>query len=228
MAHAKVSQDFNRFLGRHEKAVKEARKAENTMQTCAMPVGWTGNCVLVEAVADKGKDKKAQDGTVVEGKPYVRFTFQVVGDKQFAGKKFSRWWFFNDTANATAADRFEWFLNDLENIGLPSEIRRSDDTTMQDMLDFFLQRDAVYGCEVVASEYSRDGKEVKVFPTESVGDGDSIVPDDESSESGEIEVGSKVTYMGKEWEVLDVDGDDLKIKSVKTGMTRTVNVSDLD
>ena len=149
MATVKVSSNFNKFLAKNSTAVQEVKKAENTMQTCKMPVGWKGNVIVVGGEADKGKDRKDDKGQVQEGREYVRLDFNVVNDAEFAGAKCSLYWSFYDSEKATAMDRFQWMLNEMENLGLPREIRESDDTTMEDLLKFFTEQDSIYEAEVV-------------------------------------------------------------------------------
>ena len=225
MANVKVSNDFNNFMARNSKAVEDAKTAENTMATCAMPIGWEGQCICVDAVADKSKDKKDQDGKVKEGSPYIRLEFSVVGDESYTGKKFSRLWMFNDTAKATAADRFEWCLNEMENLGLPQETRKTFDS-VEELLKHFIDSDAVYECEVNKSDYSRDGKEMKVrLSAEAVDMTDSVVPTGPASDEPEDDT---VMYLGKKWEVVSKEGKELTIKSMKTGQTKVVTTDDLD
>lgn len=229
MSKTEVSSDFGKFMSRNSTAVQEAKEAENTMRTCAMPIGWQGKAVCVGGKADKSKDKKDEKGQTKEGSPYVILEFNVVDDEKYKGDNFSRLWFLSDTAKATAMDRFEWMLNEFENLGMPHELRADEDAGMEEFLNFFTEGDAVFSAEVVSNSYSRDGKEVKLSLTEAVDDSDSVMPSDNSSSSAsEIEVGGEVSFMGKSWDVVSVDGDDLEIQSQKTGTTRTVSRSQLD
>ena len=155
MSNVKVSSDFNKFLSRNAKAVEEAKSAENSMSTCKMPVDWKGNAICVGGIADKGKDRKDEKGNTQPGRDFIRLDFNVINDEAYAGSKFSLMWSFWDTEKATAMDRFEWCMNDLENLGLPGEVRRSPDTTMEDILGFFTGSDKVYGAEVHHNAYRR-------------------------------------------------------------------------
>jgi hypothetical protein len=226
MAKAKVSSNFNKFMSKNSTAVSEAKEAENTMMTCKMPIGWKGQAVCVGGEADKGKDRKDDKGQVQEGREYVRLEYNVINDPEYTGAKFSRAWSFFDSEKATAIDRFTWMLNEMENMGLPSDIRKSEDTTMEDLLNFFIDSDEVYEAEVVKNEYRRgDQKEVQVRRVESVGGEGSIVP---PGDNPSLKVGQDVMYMEKEWELVSVDGDDLVICSKSTGKERSIKVNDLD
>lgn len=225
--NVKVSSSFNKFMAKNSDAVQEARQAENTMMTCKMPVGWTGSCICVGAIADKGKDRKDEKGNTREGNEYVRLEFEVINDEKYAGAKFAVAWSFYDSEKATAMDRFQWMLNAMENMGLPEEVRRSEETTMDDLLKFFAEGETVYTATVEHNAYRRgDQKEVKVVLLEAVDNSSSVSPDTHSQKLTE---GGEVSFMGKQWKLLMLDGDDLKIQSLKNPEnTRMVTVSDLD
>lgn len=229
MANVKVSADFNKFMSRNAKAIAEAKAAENTMSTCKMPVGWKGSAVCTGGEAGKGKDRKDEKGNTQEGRDFVRLEFNVINDQEYAGSKFSIQWSFWDTEKATAMDRFEWMLNEMENLGLPGEVRRSPDTTMDDLLNHFVNTDTVYEAEVVHNAYRRgDQKEVKVRLIEALeGVADMAPPTGHTKVSGPTP-GQDVKYMGKDWELVAVDGDDLQIKSKSTQALRNIKASDLD
>lgn len=228
MANVKVSADFNKFLSRNAKAVEEAKTAENSMSTCKMPVDWKGFCIVTGAVADKGKDRKDDKGNTQPGRDFIRLDFNVVNDEEYAGAKFSLMWQFWDTEKATAMDRFEWCMNDLENLGLPGEVRRDPSTTMEDILAYFSSSDKVYGAEVVHNSYRRgDQKEVKVHNIEAIDGVENMAPEGHAPVSAP-EPGQDVTYMGKAWELVDIDGDDVIVKSKATGQTRNIKLSDLE
>lgn len=227
-SNVKVSSSFNKFMAKNSDGIQEARQADNTMMTCKMPVGWTGPCICIGAEADKGKDRKNEDGSTVEGREYVRLEFEVINDEKYAGSKFSRAWSFFDSEKATAVDRFQWMLNEMENMGLPEEMRKSEETTMEDLLKFFAGNDTVYTATVEHNAYRQgDKKEVKVHLMESVDSSSSVSPDAVVDDKGMVE-GENVKFMGKEWKLLMKDGDDLKIQSLTNGNTRMITVADLD
>lgn len=228
MAKAKVSNDFMKFQSKNASALSDAKKAENTMQTCSMPIGWSGKVICVDAVADKGKDSKDDKGNTREGNPYVRLEFQVINDEEYAGQKGSLAWSFYDTEKATSFDRYTWMLNAMENMGLPGEVRRDDETTIEDLLQHFLDSDVVYTMSVEHTKYRRDNKELKVVLMDTVDDSDSVTPPGGESTASTGEAGDMVKYMGKEWELVSKDGEDLVIKSLKNGNERTIKTSDLD
>lgn len=227
MANVKVSSEFQNFLTRNAKAVAEAKTAENTMMTCKMPVGWKGYAVCVGAEAGRGKDYKDDKGNTTPGRDYARLDFNVINDEEYTGAKFSVNWSFWDTEKATAMNRFEWFLNDLENLGGDefTAVRRSAESTMEDFLNFFVEADKIYSAEVVHNAYRRgDQKEVKVHAFAAVGEGTAMVPDTPPA----LQIGSEVSYMKKMWILEEADGDDLVIKSKTTGNTRKIKLSELD
>ncbi len=232
MANVKVSSSFNKFLAKNATAVAEAKTAENTMMTCKMPVGWKGHCVCVGGVADTGKDRKDDKGNVQAGNDFVNLDFNVVNDEEYPGAKFSLHWSFYDSEKATAIDRFTWMLNAMENLGLPREVREDPEASMETIIGHFIDKDTIYECEVVHNAFVRgDQKEVKVRLVEAVDGTSSMSPTSEGAPAAgatKLTVGGSVKYMGKEWELVDADGDDIVIKSKTTGAQRNVKASDLD
>jgi hypothetical protein len=227
MANSKVSSDFSKFLAKNATAVKEAKEADNSMQTCAMPIGWKGQVVCVDAVADKGKDRKDDKGNVQEGREFIRLDFNVINDEKYGGKKCSLLWSFFDSEKASATDRFEWCLNEMENLGLPRETR-TEFSDISEVLDFFSSSDEVFEAEVVHNAYRRgDQKEIKVRRVETVDSSASMSPTDVAPASG-VKKGDEVKYLGKTWDVVDIDGDDVQIKSRTTGASRGVKLADLE
>jgi hypothetical protein len=231
---SKVSSNFNKALQRKAAAVEEARKAENLMSTCKMPVGWKGQATCVGAKADQGKDKKDEKGQVTEGKLYVALEFQVINDPNFAGSKFNRMWFIWEDSKFTFEDRFGWCLNGMEMLGLPRDLRENY-KDFEECLAYFSESDEVFDVEVVKSNYAQDGKEVKVTRGALVVDtSSSMTPEGvvdskpTASSSSKIEVGSTITYLGKDWTVEEIDGDEITIKSSSSGKSRIISTDDLD
>lgn len=234
MSKSKVSEGFSKFRSRNQSAIADAKKAENTMSTCKMPVGWDGQAVCTAGVADQGKDRKDDKGNTVEGRPFVRLEFEVVNDPQYSGSKFSKVWSFFDSEKLDAATRYEWFLNDLENLGLPREVRETyEDET--ELMDYFINGDDVFEASVEHNAYLRgDQKEVKVRASSGSVDSSASMTPGSSPEKTEapaesyLTVGENVHYMGKEWLLEDQDGEDLVVRSLSTKKTRNIKVADLD
>jgi hypothetical protein len=223
----KISSEFTSALNRKAASVEAARKAENTMSTCKMPVGWHGQAVCVGAEAGKTKDKKDDKGQVVEGKTFVRLDFNVINDQQFSGAKCSRIWFVYEDHKNSMEDRFAWCLNGMENLGLPRTLRENY-KEFEECLEYFTNSDEVFDIEVAATTYSTDGKEVKFSRGSVIVDNStSMVP--ETVKAGfSVEVGQNIKFMGKDgWEVTSVDGTDVTIKSMSSGKERSVSLEDL-
>lgn len=232
MSNAKVSQSFGKFLAKKSTQIEEAKKADNTMQTCPMPVGWKGHMVCVDAVADTGKQTKDDKGNTKEGRNYVRLEFSVVNDSHYQGKKGSLMWQLYDSENATSTQRFEWMLNEMENLGLPRKTRE-EYNDFSEILNHFIASDEVYEAEVVHNQYRRgDQKELKVRRAAIVDNTTSMAPPSstttESPKPTSTSLGAEVKYMGKMWDVVDQDGDTVVIKSKATGNNRTVKLTELE
>jgi hypothetical protein len=239
VAKSKVSDGFKRARAKHQNHIQDAKKAENTMQTCKMPVGWSGQAVIVDGVADQAKDRKDETGKTIEGRPYIRLEFEVINDPEYAGAKFARVWSFFDSDKASFEDRYSWWLNDMENWGLPREDRETFEQESE-IIDFFVDGNQVFNCEVNHNKILRgDKKEIVVTPAEAVDESDSMAPEEPaapkasskespSPEADEPDEAPTVKYMGKDWDLLDEDGDDLLVRSRTTGKERTIKRSEVE
>lgn len=221
---AQVSPQFAAFLARNQVAVEEAKKAENTMSSGPCPVGWKGQVVLLEAQATVGKDKKDDKGNVVPGNPRVQMKFGIVGDETYQGKNFTKYWSFYKTANATEMDRYEWFLNECEKMGLPRELREKHGS-MEELLSFFTDPELVFDCECQSDDYASDKKKMVVLKaSEAIDTSSSMMPGQASPQEvvapvaaatgaapASHEPGSQVTFLGNKWTVDAVTGDKLVI-----------------
>ena len=238
---ASVSNEFAAFYGKSAVAIEEAKKAENSMSSGPCPVGWKGKCILLEAVAEKGKDKKNEDGTVKEGNPRVKMKYGIVDDETYSGKSFTKYWVFFDTKNFTKMQRFEMFLNDMEKMGLPRKVRE-EHQTMQELFNYFIEGEFTFDVECVSDDYADDKKKmVVIHPIEAIDTSTSMTPSDpedaygnksveqttttESTPEADFPEGSKVTFLGEEWEVLGKEEDKLVIFNNKTQRNRKVPAS---
>lgn len=224
MAKAKVSAAFSKFIGAKADVIEEAKKAENTMSSGPAPVGWKGQCILLEATADKGKDKKNPDGTTREGNPYIRFRFGIVGDDNYQGKHFDKMFVFFDSHNAktgksvSAGDRYTWFLNQMEIWGCDRELReRHDDPS--ELLDWMLNSGNVYNVECVQDDYSQDKKAMNVTLEASVDSTDSATapPRDTTTTTSTAtpenwpQAGDEVIFLANQWKVVSREGGQVKL-----------------
>jgi hypothetical protein len=225
-----VSNEFASFYGKHAVAIEEAKKAENTMSSGPCPVGWKGKCVLLEAAAEKGKDKKDDKGTVQEGNPRVKMKFGIVDDPDYSGKHFTKFWIFYNSKNLDAMGRFSMFLNDCEKMGLPRELRESHQS-MDELFNFFTEGEFVFDVECQNDDYANDKKKMVVYKEiDAVDTSTSMSPDAQDTyapkpSAPEVAEGSKVKFLGEEWDVLGVVDDKLTLHNPKTGRTRDVPAS---
>jgi hypothetical protein len=222
-----VSSDFNKFYGRHQMAINEAKKAENSMSSGPCPVGWEGNAILLEAAAEVGKDRKDDKGNTVPGNPRVRMKFGIVGDQAYQGKTFQKFWSFYASANASEMDRYEWFLNEMENMGLPRAVRESHDDPSE-LLQWFVDNELVFHARCESDDYSRDKKAMKVSAPEAPVDSTTnMSPEGNTTvateSSPEIAEGDVVKFLGSDWTVDAREGDKLSIS--REGRSRSVSIS---
>lgn len=229
MSTQRVSSDFNKAFGRMQ-GVEDAKKAENTLNNIPVPVGWQGELVVsdVKTMVTKEKDGKGGD-------PMVIMEYTVVTDKEHQGKKLKKLHVFNETHNketgrtVTAAERYTWFLNELESHGLPRKLREDHDG-MDDLVAWLMNKDApciVHGT-VEADAYSRDKKKVTIRAIEEPVDSTTSMAPAPATPKADTGAKKTVNFMGKQWEVLSENGDDLVIKSPSTGKDRNIKKSDLD
>lgn len=239
---ASVTNEFAAFYGKSAVAIDEAKKAENSMSSGPCPVGWKGKCILLEAVAEKGKDKKNEDGSVKEGNPRVKMKFGIVDDETYSGKSFTKYWVFFDTKNMDKMTRFQMFLNDMEKMGLPRNVREEHET-MQELFNFFIEGEFTFDVECVNDDYADDKKKMVIMRQgEPVDTSTSMTPADpedtyankpvdagttqvQSSPEVTFAEGSKVTFLGETWEVLGQEEDKLVIFNEKTNRNRKVPAS---
>ena len=233
-----VSPEFSKFYGKNTVAIEEAKKAENTLSSGPCEVGWEGKCVLLEALAEQGKDKKDDKGNVVPGNPRIVMKFGIVDDEKYKGKEFKKYWVFFNTANMSAMGRFEMFLNEAERMGLPRSVREGHESP-QELLQFFTDSEFVFDVKCEADNYSSDKKKMTVTkPIDAVDSSDSMVPDTysakedtpspevkEEATAPDFKEGDKVKFLGQDWEVMGFEGDKVVIYNEASERTRPVPAS---
>lgn len=214
METRKVSAAFSKFYAKNAQAIADAKKAEARVSNCPVPVGTTGRAIITDMRFDKSKDKKNPDGTVKEGTDYCQMEFKIIDHPQHSGKTLRKPHYFSNTANATAVDRFEWFLNELEYMGLDRELRIGHDDPQQ-LVDFFLKEPYTVEFEILAGDPRYDdGKVLRLRrPPEEVPD---------------IPHGDTVQYLGQSWMLLSKSGTKLKIKNPTTGNEKEIDAAQLD
>lgn len=237
-----VTAEFMAFFGRNQTRIEQAKQAESRLQNIPLPIGANGTCIPTGFKLGKSQDKKNPDGSVKEGTAYAEMTFSVIDHPDHQGKTLRRQWWFANSANMDAAGRYEMFLNDLERLGLPREVRVNHETPAE-LGDWFLsQQGAAFHFQIVEDPRNTldDGKSVRLSTMEQhIEPTDSIAPmtaapaaPAASAAPGILpQKGSKVKHLEMEWEVVDVFADSKKvqIKSVDDPkMERIVTVDKLD
>jgi hypothetical protein len=133
-----VSPEFMSFFGRNATKIEQAKQAEARLQNVPLPVGASGTAIVTGFKFDSSKDKQNPDGTTKVGTPYCEMTLSVIDNEQYQGKPMRKQWWFATTQNMDAATRYEMFLNDLERLGLPREIRTNHESPA-DLGRYFLE-----------------------------------------------------------------------------------------
>ena len=174
-----VSSEFMSFYGRNTTKIEEAKQAESRLQNVPLPIGASGSAIVTGFKLDKSKDKKNPDGSTKEGTPYCEMTFNVIDNEAYQGKTLRKQWWFATSANMDAAGRFEMFLNDLERIGLPREIRTNYESPTE-IGSYFLETPGLaFHFQIIENPRNTldDGKEIRLTPMDQhVPQDDSIVP----------------------------------------------------
>lgn len=174
-----VSPEFMSFIGRNTTKIEEAKQAEARLQNIPLPIGASGTVIVTGFKFDKSKDKKLENGTMKEGTPYCEMTFNVVDNEDHQGKTLRKQWWFATSANMDAAGRYEMFLNDLEKIGLPREIRTGHESPAE-LGAYFLETEGLaFRFQIVENARNTldDGKEIRITRIEDhIPQDDSVVP----------------------------------------------------
>lgn len=210
-----VSDGFKKYQQKKHAAFDKARKAENTLGGIPMPIDTNFEAKFVSVKADV--DDK--------GRSYVKMDMVVTFPEQFAGKKVGNYWLLFDSANATEADRFGWMLNEMENMGLPREIRENHDDFVEDVLGWFVSNEPTCKGRVQKDAQANDGKRIRwaksaVEEHAAASTNDMIgAPSQKavSSEGTEYQVGQKVNWNGGLWIVHEIVSDGYyNLKSPRT------------
>ena len=216
----KVSQSFKKLFAKNHTAVENAKKAENQLSNCPLPIGFKGKATVTGFVLDEAK---------ATGKSYCRMEYSIIDDAEHQGKKTSRVWSIGESEKRTFEQSLASWLDDMENQGLPREVREglSDPTEIS---EWFMSEARVVALDVKEDTWagSRDGKKVSTYKLpEAVGAGSSMSPDEVSSGSSSSSSSDKVMFLGKPWTVVSRDGEEITIKN-ENGKERIITADQLD
>jgi hypothetical protein len=216
----KVSHEFKKAWAKSATAVEVAKKAENQLSNCPLPLGFEGRAVVSGMVMDSKNDSS-----------YVRMEYTVVDDKEYKGKKCSRLWSLKASEKRTMEAAIGSFLDDMENQGLPRDVRENM-SGPEDISNWFLSENRYVRLAVKEDTWSgsRDGKRVTTYrENEPVGTDSSMSPTTSSVpfEIPSPEHSDTVMFLGKQHTVIARDGDMLQIKSPE-GKIKNVTKEQLD
>lgn len=245
MATSKVSNEFLKAFSKAD-GIDDAKKAESRAASIPFPIGWEGTVVVSAMIGDVSKEKDDGKGGKRGGNMYINMEVAALNDKQYQGKKATKNWTFSNSEKATAADRFEWFLNDCEGMGLPRDIRMNHETP-QEIIDWFTNPDSPVSlyAKVEKDEYNRlEGKKIILRAMEEALDASmSMAPAVEiksQSHPEKVEGGiefngktypilRKVQFLGKSWNLFEEAGNKCKLQNAATGKIREdVDIDALD
>jgi hypothetical protein len=247
MKKSTVSPEFMSFVGRNNTAIEQAKQAESRLSNIPVPLGTKGTCIITSFVFGKSKDKPNQDGTVKEGTPFCEIKTSIVDHPEHQGKTLRKTYWFSNSANMTAMGRFEMFLNDMEKIGLPREVRTGHQSPGE-IGEYFLNKEglALHFDVYPDEKYGEDGKGLRFSNMDTViASNDSIMPPTAApaptaptapvaapaSVPGVPAVGAKVKYLEQVCEVVEVfeSAGKVHIKGIDNpSLEKMVLISNLD
>jgi hypothetical protein len=245
MKKAEVSPEFMAFLGKNHGRIEEAKKAESRANNVPVPVGAQGTCILTDFKMLKSKDKTQQDGSIKEGTPYIEMHFRIIDNSEHQGKVLRKQWWFMDSAKMDAGGRFQIFLDDMERLGLPRELRQNHESPAE-LGDYFLSKeDTTFHFSIVYNQYNTldDQKEIKLTTVQAhVPSTDAVVPPSApsipkpastpaSSSPSTPSKGTEVSYLEQKCVVVEAwpDSGKVHIKGIDNpGMEKIVKVENLD
>jgi len=214
MAKQRVSGDFKKWQEKTSNKLADSKKAENNTAGIPFPVGTSGICTIIDLVAGTTKSKN---------NPYMSIK-AVTPD----GKKFTKMYLFNETDNATGADRWSWMLNEFENMGMSREFREEKGDDAEALIDYFLAGEPIQASfEVVEDKYQQSGKRVNF----GLADGVKAVEAKETIEyctSAEtLEVGKFLLWNDTAQKILKIEEGKVTVKSTTTNAQRQLEISEL-
>lgn len=218
MSKAKVSDKFSQFEQRNEHKLEEHRKAEKQSRGNPLPVGFVGKGIISDAHADISK----------QGVPYAVVTVTVVDDPDFEGKSCAgAIRSFKDSERQTKEEAYANFLDDLEDMGLPRQIRESQ--PLAGCFDYLLNEPHYVSITVMHNASTKDKKEVKCYAlggNESAPTAEGPSPEKEQDDTDYSEY-EQCIYLGSPHYIIkDNEDGTLELKNVKTGKVRSDVSSD--
>jgi hypothetical protein len=214
MKKSSVSPEFQSFMGRNATAIEQAKAAESRLSGVPVPLGASGTCIVTGFRFDKSKDKLLPDGTTKEGTPFCEITMPIVDHPEHQGKTLRKTYWFANSAKMTPAGRYEMFLNDMEKLGLPRDVRVGHQSPAE-IGEYFLTKEGLaFHFDIYADQYGEDGKSIRLSAMETVIESnDSVAPPmvapapaaPAAAPSGDLPaLGSTVKYLEQDWTVMEV------------------------
>jgi len=224
---SKVSQAFNMSWSKTP-GVEEAKAAEANLNNIPIPIGWEGDCKVVDMVADVSK----------AGNMYINFFLLPINDEKYGDKPFAKNYTLKESTyegtTTSVEQKIEKFLNDMERAGLPREVRTGCDG-VGDIIAWWLDPDQD---RIVHVKYDKIGNgdnpyislsKVKGAVDTSTAMSPSLPGKETAAPKGDVAVGSMVKYMEREMKVVKVDNGTVDLESPSTGKIRTgIKISELD
>lgn len=231
-----VSDGFKKFEQKRKGAFKKAQEAENTARGIPLPIGTQGDCVSVEMKCGT---------TTKKSTPFINLIVLTTSPADKKDKRCQKTWFISDSEGASDTDRWEWMLNDLENAGLPREIRTEYKDFEKEVVGYFNNNKVRMNYRVVEDQYAQDNVNINLYAADNLGESENKEEKQEEQEEKEekTETSSEtespkeedtpeneegyevVTHLGIDYYLIgegDAEGT-VKIKSMKSGRVKEVS-----
>lgn len=215
-----LSEQFQQFEALSESALKDVREAEKRTQGINLPINtqFKGHVISIKGSVSPVRQ---EEGVSKGGNPTVTVQVAVISPEQFKGEKLMRNFSFYDTANMTKAQRYGMFLDWVENVGCPREVRVQGVAAI--CAWFGANVSKVFDFVVYADNYGTEGKNFRGVPPAQTGP----LPTASATASAiaqnvpadqKFPVGSSWLALGQEVQVVSISGNQIKVKVKSTGM----------
>lgn len=214
-----ISDKFKKFAAKTTKGKFDAaRKAESMAGGCSLPVGTTGVAVVSDIVMSFTKDKGD-----VPGYPIITIKLGVETPEESQGVTIDGsgliYWI-KDSANQTEDVAWQRFLDDLEDIGLPREIRMNYEDIME-IEEWFKEAPRKVSYTVIKDTFAgnKSGKRINMTRFEEE------VPAADDDASQDLDPNAVyVMYLSKPHKVIESDSSTYTLESlsgrVRAGVPR--------
>jgi len=210
----KVSEEFAKFETIASTALDDARKAEVGARGCDLPVGTTGEAIIVDAQT-LTLNREDEQTKIKSSYPAVQLVFSIQGPAEFKGRQQSRLFGFEEHPKMSAAQKYQQFLDFCENAGLPREIRQK---TTADIFGWLAAEPRKFAYIVKAGK--GDYRNIEAI-------GKTALPTSTVSQHVVFNKGDEVIAFGHRFKVESVTANEAHLVSTSTGNPMTASLDQI-